>query len=77
MQSFQQNIFIFVMLIGTIDFYHFMPLSVTLTGGHKVSAKQNILASFSSTLQLIRVKFDIVLKQFKLNNLILLFSEIW
>ena len=34
-------------LIGTIDFYHFIPLSLTLTlpGGHKVSAKQNLLAS--------------------------------
>ena len=36
------------MLIGTIDFYHFVPLSLTLTlpGGDKVSAKQNLLASF-------------------------------
>ena len=43
--------FIPTMLIGTIDFYHFIPLSVILTmvGGHKVSAKQNLLASFSCT----------------------------
>ena len=37
--------------IGTIDFYHFIPLSLTLTlaGGRKVSTKQNLLASFSET----------------------------
>ena len=41
-----------VMLIGTIDFYHLIPLSLTLTlpGGHKVSAKQNLLASYSRTV---------------------------
>ena len=34
------------MLIGAIDFYHFLPISVTLTlaGGHKISTKQNLLA---------------------------------
>ena len=39
------------MLIGTTDFYHCIPLSLTLIlpGGHKVSAKQNLLASFSPT----------------------------
>ena len=43
------------MLIGTIDFYHFIPLLLTLTlpGGNKVSTKQNLfwlqfLALFSS-----------------------------
>ena len=38
------------MLIGTS--YHFVPLSLTLTllGGHKVSAKQNLLALFSHKL---------------------------
>ena len=36
------------MLIGTIDFYDFLPLSLTLTWtrGHTVDAKQNLLASF-------------------------------
>ena len=36
------------MLIGTIYLYHFVPLSLSLTlpGGHKVSLKQNLLASF-------------------------------
>ena len=40
------------MFLGTIDFNHFIPLSLTLTlpGGHKVSAKQNLLASFSCLL---------------------------
>ena len=40
------------MLTDTVDFYHFMHLSVTLTsaGGHKVGGKQNLLASFSWTL---------------------------
>ena len=38
--------------IGTIGFFHFMPLLLTLTlsGGHKVRAKANLLASFSCTL---------------------------
>ena len=40
------------MLIGTTDFYHLIPFSVTstLAEGHEVSVKQNLLASFSSTL---------------------------
>ena len=40
------------MLIGTIDHYHFILLSVTLTlpEGHKVSRKQNMLAAFSQSL---------------------------
>ena len=37
---------------GTIDFCHFIPLSLTLTlpGPHKVSIKQNVVASFSLSL---------------------------
>ena len=36
------------MLIGTIDVYHFIPLSLTLTlpGGQKVNAKQNCWLHF-------------------------------
>ena len=45
-------------------------------GGDKVRAKQSLLDSCSSTFELIRVKFDIVLKQFKLNILILFLSKI-
>ena len=35
------------MLKGTIDFYNFTPLlqTLTLAGGHKVSTKQNLLAT--------------------------------
>ena len=51
MQTSRPNLFIPAILIGTIDFYHFILLSLTLTlpGGHKVSAKQILLASFSCT----------------------------
>ena len=51
-QNFEPIVFILTMLIGTIDFYHFISLSLTLTlpGGHKVSTRQNTLASFSGTL---------------------------
>ena len=52
-QTFYPDFFVIpVMLIGTIDFYHFIPLSVTLTmaGGHTVCAKQNMLALLSHTL---------------------------
>ena len=40
------------MLIGTMNFYNYIPLSLTLTlaGGHKVSAKQILLATFSLIL---------------------------
>ena len=44
--------FIPAMLVGIIDFYHSIPLSVTLTlaGGDKVSVERSLLASFSRTL---------------------------
>ena len=40
------------MVIGTFDFYHLIPLLLTSTlpGGHKVSAKQKLMALFSCTL---------------------------
>ena len=40
--------------------------------GHKVRAKQNLLALFSCTLEVIRKKLYMVLKLFKLSILILL-----
>ena len=45
-------VFIPAMPIGTIDFYHFIALSLPLTlpGGHKFNAKQNLWALFSRTL---------------------------
>ena len=51
-QTFQLQIVVPAMLMETIDCYHFIQLSVTLTlaGRHKVSTMQNLLASFSSTL---------------------------
>ena len=71
------NFFIPAMFIGIIDFYNFIPLSLTLTmaGGHKVSTKQNLSARFSCTFQLTRMKFDMVLVWFMLNIPILLLSE--
>ena len=52
MQTFQPNFVISAMLKGTTDFYHFIPLSLTLTvaGDYKVSTNENILASFSHRL---------------------------
>ena len=43
-----QFFLISAMPLGTIDFFHFIPLSLTLTlpGGHKVSTKQNLLLRF-------------------------------
>ena len=51
-QTFQLKFFIPAMLIDSIDFYNLIPLSMTLTvpGGHKVSAKQDLFASFSPTI---------------------------
>ena len=51
-QTCQPNSFIPAMFVGTIDSCHFISLSMTLTlaGGHKVSTKQNLFASFSGTL---------------------------
>ena len=67
------------MHIGTIDMYHFILPSQTLTlaGGHKVSTKQNLLASFFwHTFRLIGMKIDVELKHFKLNILRLRLSQI-
>ena len=63
------------MLTGITDFYHFTPLVVTLTlaGGDKFRRKGDLVASFSSAFQLIRMKISVVLKQFKLNILILFY----
>ena len=54
--NFSTHFFIPAMLIGTTNFYYFIPLSLssTLPGGHEVSSKQNCSVSF----QLIRMKFD-------------------
>ena len=89
-ETFQPNFFIPAMLrvtvIGTIDFYHFIPFSWTLSlpGGHKVSAKQNLFTSFlahfssdqdeiglySDIHKLISFKFGMVVETTKLYILI-------
>ena len=47
MQTFQPNFFIPAMFVGTMDSTMFIPVTMILPGGHKDSAKQNALASFS------------------------------
>ena len=83
LQTVQPNFFVPAMLLGTIDFYHFIPLSLvpfytafslTLPGGHMVS---RCCLLFSHTFHLIRMKFDVVMMQFKLNILRLLLSKIY
>ena len=78
-QTFLSILFIPTMLISTIDFYHFMPLSLTLTlaGGSQGQRKVKPRGfTFSHAIPLHRMKFDIVLKQFKVNILALLLSKI-
>ena len=56
MQNVQPNFVIPSMLIGTIDFYHFIPLLLTLTmpGGYMLIANQKLLACiFAHTFHLI------------------------
>ena len=59
------------MLMNTIHFYHFIPLSLILTlpRGHKVSAKEKLLASFFF------INFSTDQDEIKLNILKLLLSE--
>ena len=47
-QALEPILFIPAMLVGTIYFYHFLPLLLTLilAGGHKVSAEQNLFKSW-------------------------------
>ena len=65
------------MLIGTVDLYQFVPLSATLTvsgrsqGQHKAEPEDFIS---SHAFQWIRMKFDVVMKQFKLYILMLYLS---
>ena len=48
-QTLQPIFFYTAMLKFTVNFYHFIPLSLTLASaeGHKVNTKQNLLASSS------------------------------
>ena len=79
MQTVPPNVFIPAMLIGTTDFYHFIPLSLSLTlpGGHSISTKQKPIGFiFLNTFHLIMIKFDVVTTQFKPNILRLLLIKI-
>ena len=71
---FNQYFFTSTLLMGTVDHYRFISLSMTLTltGSHMVSWKQTLL---SHTFQLISLEFDMVLKRFKFNNLLLPLRE--
>ena len=55
-QTLQLNLFISAMLLGTVDFSHFIPLSLILilAGGHEVRGKQDfgfVFFSYFSTNQ--------------------------
>ena len=61
--------------------HQLIPLSLTLPEDHKVRGSQGQCKSksliFSHMFPLIRIKFDLVLKQFKLNIVILFLSEMY
>ena len=62
-QTFQPNVFIPAMLISTSDFYHFMPLSLTLALV-EVTMSANLLVSFFPThFKWPGCNFKIMLKQ--------------
>ena len=50
-------------------------MTLALAGGHKVSGKQNLLASFSGTFEQNGMKFDEAMKRFKLKLLIKILSR--
>ena len=74
MQNFLPNFFIRAMLLGTIDFCHFIPLLLTLNLPWFTKSAQSkpIGFIFSHTFHLMRMKFDMAMKQFKLSILRLL-----
>ena len=77
MQTFP-TIFIPARLVGTIDLYHLIPLTMTVNLAGVTRSEQSLLAPihFWHTFQVVRMKFGMVLKQFKLNILMLFLSEI-
>ena len=90
MQTFQTNFVLPAMLIGTIvfyhfiplyiDFYHFIPLSsdLDLDWGSWVPCRAKPFGFiFLHTFQVISVEFDMVVQQFKMNILILCLNEIF
>ena len=79
-QTFQPNFLIPAMLMVAIHFYHFIPLflyfdrALWSQGQHKAKPVGFI---FSRIFRLIRMKFDVLMKQFKLNILRLLLSKVY
>ena len=59
----------YLLFMSTIDFYHFIPLTdLGLAWCSQGQCKANLTGFiFSDTFHLIRIKFDVVMKQFKLN----------
>ena len=74
---FDQIFFLPAMLIVTIVFYDVIPLTDLDFGwGPHSQHRAKPFGSIFSHVQLIRVKFDLLQKQFRLKILILLLSEI-
>ena len=66
------------MLIGTISLYHFISLSID--GGLGLQDQQKAEPDgiiFLNISQLISMKFDTVLNQFRLNIQMLLYTDFW
>ena len=79
MQTVQSNFFMPTMLIGAFDFYHIILLSLTLPLPGVIRSAQSktpVGFIFFHTFHLMRMKFGVAKKQFKLNILQLLFSKI-
>ena len=78
--DFSTNFFIPAVLIGTIDFYHFYTTLADLhlaLGSQGQCKAKHLGFIFSHCFKLIGTIFDVVLKQFKLNILILLLNDIY
>ena len=73
----QKDSFMQALLVGTIDFYYCALLSVTLIlpGHHKVSTSKTSWIHVFPHFSAIRMNFNMVLKQFKLNFQILALNE--
>ena len=68
-QTFQLDSFIAVLLIGSIDFYLFILLTVALTLDCVTGSAESFI--FSHTFRVIKMKLNVALKPFKLNKLML------
>ena len=78
-----QIFFLPAMLVNTINFYQFVSFTVALNfaGGHKASKNKQTnkqkLVHLLLASQLIRLKFHVMLKQFKFNFQMLLKNKIY